>query len=435
MRSQWRFAVNLHPCGPAEGLGGAAGRVSPASRKYRAMKTLFIAAGAPYPPRGGAPQRWWQNINVLAARGPVHVLSIGGGGPSNEQMPVATEWVHLDSSDYPAKRNLRSFLARIVAPRQYSVPDVLATAAINGRVRAMIERVQPDLIVLSHWKNDYPGALKGRHNVVLDMHNIESLVGNDVADIKPAPLRRFLLWRWRARERTLVRTASRTWVCSRSDAAELKRLGAQLPAPVIWPNAVDVTFYGAVREGTIALPVGLQRNGATIVFVGLYSYGPNRFAAMELTRDVVPYVFERMPNARFIFVGASPTQEMMEAAQKDPRIIVTGRVDDVRQYLAVSDVCIVPIRTGGGTRAKILECFAAKVPVVSTTKGAEGIDAVPGRDIYIAESAVSLADAAIELLSNRDAARRQADAAYELVCRSYSWDSLLERLDAALPTR
>jgi len=397
------------------------------------MKTLFIAAGVPYPPRGGAPQRWWQNINVLSTCGPVHVLSIGGGELLEPTMPVAADWVHIDNSDFPAKRGFRSLFARIFSPRQYAVPDVLATEAINKRVREIIEHVEPDIIVLSHWKNDYPEPLKGRRNVVLDMHNIESLIGNDVKDVKPAILRALLLWRWRVRERTLVRSASRTWVCSASDAAQLKRLGSHLPAPVVWPNAVDLTFYADVRERTATLPRGLERDGSTIIFVGLYSYWPNRAAAEELIEQVAPHVFKRMPNARFLFVGGSPTAEMQKAAQNDSRIVVTGKVDNIRQYLALADVCIVPIRTGGGTRAKILECFAAKIPVVSTAKGAEGIDAEPSREIRIAETAADLADNAIDLLSDPDASLRQAEAAYQLVRRLYSWDTLINRLDAGLP--
>ncbi len=232
-----------------------------------------------------------------------------------------------------------------------------------------------------------------------------------------------------------MRRARRTWVPGSNDATELKRLGPRLPTPIIWPNAVSLDLYQDVREGKTVLPVGLKRNGSTIIFVGIYSYEPNRLAATELLEKVIPVTLSRMPEARFIFVGASPTAEMVEAAQKDSRIVVTGKVDDVRPYLALADVCIVPIRTGGGTRAKILECFAAKIPVVSTAKGAEGIEAIAGREIRIAESAEDLADNALDLLRNPETRFRQAEAAYELVRRAYSWSSLAERLDAALPPR
>jgi len=396
------------------------------------LRTLFIASGAPYPARGGAEQRWWQNINILATRGPVHVLSIGARQAGVDTMPVAAEWVHIDSAEFPATRSLRALFTRLIAQRQYPLP-VLATPIVNKRLRAMIERVDPDIIVLSHWKNSYPAPLKKCSNVILDMHNVESLIGTDLQHIKSPFVRGILSWRWRARERALVRNASRTWVCGSNDVGELKRLDPRLPAPIVWPNAVDLELYREVREGKTAFPAGLQRNGATLIFVGLYSYKPNRLAATELLEKLIPLTLARMPQARFVFVGGAPTGAMIEAAQRDPRIIVTGRVDDVRQYLALADVCVVPIRTGGGTRAKILECFAAKIPVVSTAKGVEGIEVVAGREIRIAESPEALTEGALELLKDPAARARQADAAFDLVRRLYSWSSLANQIDESLP--
>ncbi len=143
--------------------------------------------------------RSWQNINILATRGPVHVLSVGGREPGEYTMPVVAEWVHIDNADFPPRGGLRSLLARLFTPRQYSVPDVFATSAINERLREMIERIKPDVIVLSHWKNRCPEPLKHRANVVLDMHNIESLLGSGVKHHVKSPfLRAFLSWRWRS---------------------------------------------------------------------------------------------------------------------------------------------------------------------------------------------------------------------------------------------
>jgi len=402
-------------------------------KKNPFMKSLFIVAPAPYPPTSGTPMRSWQNINILATRGPVHVLSVGGREPGDYTMPIVAEWVHLDNATFPAKGGVRSLLAKMLTQRQYSVPDVLATSAINKQLRAVIERVKPDIIVLSHWKHGYPTPLKQHDNVILDMHNIESLLGTDMKDVKSPFVRAILSWRWRARERTLIRNVSRTWVCGVNDAAELRRLDARLPAPIVWPNAIDLAYYADVWAGQTALPAGLQRNGATVIYVGFYSYEPNGAAATELIQKIAPMIFARISAARFIFVGGGPTTLMKDAAQRDSRIIVTGKVEDVRQYLALADLCVVPLRTGGGTRLKILECFAAKIPVISTPKGVEGIDAVAGRNIRIADSAEALAGDALELLFDADARRRQADAAYELVRRSYSWSSLAKQLDSALP--
>ncbi len=397
------------------------------------MKTLFIVAEAPYPPRSGAPLRAWQNINIVATRGPVSVFSVGGREPGDYDMPGVAEWVHIDNADFPSRRGLRALFARIFMARQYTVPDVLATRTINERLRSMIKRIRPDLIVLSHWKDSYPAPLKRHANVVLDMHNVESFLGTGVTHIKPAIRRELRLWRWRRSERRLVRRAAVTWVCGPNDVMALKRLDPRLPAPIVWPNAIDVEQYSAIHGTDAGLPDGLRRNGATILYVGLYRYRPNQAAAVELIENIFPLISERLPDARLVLVGDAPSPAMKAAAEKDSRIIVTGQVSDVRPYLSLADVCIVPLRTGGGTRLKILECFAARVPVVTTTKGVEGIDATPGREVCVAESAEDLAQCALALLENRDKLRRQVELAFELVRRSYSWSALTARLDGALP--
>ena len=230
-----------------------------------------------------------------------------------------------------------------------------------------------------------------------------------------------------------MRRAAVTWVCGPNDVEALKRLDARLPRPVIWPNAIDVEQYSAMHGADAGLPDGLRRNGATILYVGLYRYRPNQTAAAELIENIFPLISERLPYARLVLVGDAPTAAMKAAAERDPRIIVTGQVRDVRPYLSLADVCIVPLRMGGGTRLKILECFAARVPVVTTMKGVEGIDATPGREICVAEKAEGLAQCALALLENPDRLRRQVELAFELVRRSYSWSALTARLDGALP--
>jgi polysaccharide biosynthesis protein PslH len=361
------------------------------------------------------------------------VLSIGKREPGNYTMPVAAEWVHIDESEFPGTTGVLSKLARIAVQREYPVPDVFAASGIHRRVQSMVGRVRPDIIVLSNWKNRYPAPLRTFGNVIVDMHNVESLLGVEVQHFKSTFVRRFVSWRWRARERDLVRQGALTWVCGHNDITELKRLDPRLPTPMVVPNAVDVGRYEDVRSGSVAVPTGLERNGATLVYIGLYRYEPNATAALELIRNVFPRVAERLPNARLVLVGGDPTDAMKAAAQSDPRITVTGKVDDTRPYLSLADLCAVPLQSGGGTRLKILECFAAKIPVVSTRKGAEGIDARDGRDLRLADTSEDIARNAVELLIDAEARRKQADCAYELVERSYSWHSLAEHLDEALP--
>jgi glycosyltransferase involved in cell wall biosynthesis len=107
-------------------------------------------------------------------------------------------------------------------------------------------------------------------------------------------------------------------------------------------------------------------------------------------------------------------------------------VPDVRPYLWGSTVCIVPLRIGGGTRLKIYEAMAAKIPVVSTTLGAEGLDVRHGEDIFLADSARDFAECCLTLLADPDERVRLAATAREKVATCYSWDVVARKFEALL---
>ncbi|HXF28088.1 MAG TPA: glycosyltransferase, partial [Bryobacteraceae bacterium] len=116
----------------------------------------------------------------------------------------------------------------------------------------------------------------------------------------------------------------------------------------------------------------------------------------------------------------------------DPRIIVTGTVPDVRPYLWGSNVSIVPLRIGGGTRLKIYEAMAARSPVVSTTIGAEGLTVADGEDIRLADTPESFAGICIGLLGDQSACEKLAQAAWDLVQSRCSWEAVSHEFERLL---
>jgi glycosyltransferase involved in cell wall biosynthesis len=131
-------------------------------------------------------------------------------------------------------------------------------------------------------------------------------------------------------------------------------------------------------------------------------------------------------------VGRNPTAEILRLAEADVRVHVTGTVPDVRPYLWESTVSIVPLRIGGGTRLKIYEAMAAKVPVVSTTVGAEGLDVRDGENIALADSAEAFVDRCLALLECAEARRKQSQAAWEMVSACYSWEAVARKFEQFL---
>jgi len=191
---------------------------------------------------------------------------------------------------------------------------------------------------------------------------------------------------------------------------------------MVVPNGVDLARF--TETGRRPRHAGAP---PTIVFTGALSYSPNAEAVRWLLDGIAPELAKLLPRSRIVIVGKGAPGALLARA-RPPEIEFTGWVEDVRPYLAQADVCVVPIRVGGGTRIKILEAMAAGVPVVSTRVGAEGIAAKDGESIVLADDAASFARAVAELGRDPGRASSIADRARQLVQERYGWDGVLQPL-------
>ncbi len=401
------------------------------------VRTLFVVAHAPYPVRSGGAMRTWQSINVLASKGPVHVVSVGDQSEEASAMPVVADWTHIANDEYSERQKTGiGRLTKLLRPRQFPIQNDFISGELNRRLEAIINRVQPDTIILSNWKDAFPDALRKFPHVIVDAQNIESVLAHDIAAAE-APLTPAKIWelrRFRARERALFRRAWSVWVPSEEDARVLTRVAGRLPRVKVWPNAIDTAAYGIVRDGRCPFPNGIARDRPTIMFSGYFVYPPNRRAAQLLVTQILPRVRALVPNVRLLLVGKDPTPEMLQAAESDPAIIVTGSVPDVRPFFAVADVAAIPLTEGGGTRLKILEAFAAGLPVISTSKGIEGIEAEDGMHLLVRDDFDQFAGAVAAVLARTDRGTDpRINAALDLVRKRYSWETLTEQVDEVLP--
>jgi len=141
-------------------------------------------------------------------------------------------------------------------------------------------------------------------------------------------------------------------------------------------------------------------------------------AARFFLADIWPRILEKVPEAEFHLVGTA-SELVRQLAAAVPRVHLRGFVDDLADVYAESAVSVAPIRFGTGTRIKILEAFAHACPVVSTLPGAEGIAAVPGRDIELAADSVDFAERTISLLCDANLAQRIGRGGYALALAHY----------------
>jgi glycosyltransferase involved in cell wall biosynthesis len=166
------------------------------------------------------------------------------------------------------------------------------------------------------------------------------------------------------------------------------------------PHGVDLGAYDAAVPRDVRREFGIAPDVAVLVYHGVYNYAPNLEAMRVMAAEILPALRARGVAAKVLAIGRDPPPEPL-----DPDIIFTGPVPSVAPYLLAADVAVVPLRQGGGTRMKVLDYFAAGLPLVSTAKGVEGIPIRDGVEFVCADEAQPFAEAVRRLLERPDEAR------------------------------
>ena len=215
------------------------------------------------------------------------------------------------------------------------------------------------------------------------------------------------------------RAADGVYLCSATDE---RRLLNQVPGvrTTVIPNAADVEYYQP-------RPTDPAPDGRTVVYFGLLSTIPNIDGVVHFAQDIWPRIAEAAPEARCKIIGGRPPPSLLALA--GPRVKLTGFVSDLRPHLAAAAAVVVPLRLGGGTRLKIVEAMAMGKAIVSTTLGAEGIEAVPGRDLLVEDQPAAFAKAVHRLLAEPGLAARIGQSARQLAVERYGWSEAARVLE------
>jgi len=182
------------------------------------------------------------------------------------------------------------------------------------------------------------------------------------------------------------------------------------------PTGVDTDFFTPSGKEIVD-----PRN---VVFTGSMDWLPNEDAIRYYTDQILPLIRRSLPDVTLTVVGRNPYPGLLELSQKDPAIVVTGRVEDVRPYMERAAAYVVPLRIGGGTRLKIYEAMAMEKAIVSTTVGAEGLPVTDGKELFIADTPEQFAAAVVNLLTNPAQANEVGQQARQTVVEKFGWSGV-----------
>ena len=357
------------------------------------VRTMIITHDPAWPPVSGADLRNYQNAHMALRRGPVVMASINEYGA--DENPEGVGLVSLTRSGDPKVRSIN--------PNRFTNEPRISTRALD-RLRDSVLTFNPDVVIVEgvFLHSLIPHLYRGKHHLIVDMHNVESSLARWLnVDSRPTLSRRYSDRKMRRAETKAIRQADRVWVCTDEDRSKIiDSDGIGTPIHVV-PNGIP---WKANRSHE-----GLQKmrdigNSPNLLFVGHLGYLPNVEAVDRLAKDVFPAVRDAFPEASLHIVGRHPKAQV-RALAKLPGIELFETPEDVAPYLRRADITVIPLEKGGGSRIKILEAASFGVPVVATTVAAEGLVFNRGTEIIIANSTEKMIDETINLL--RDCNRRE----------------------------
>ncbi len=389
---------------------------------------LFLSHRIPYPPDKGDKIRAWHIFRHLAQTHRMHLGCL---------VDDVADFAHV-----PTLRALCADLACVRLDRRWQKLAALASlrpgraltlgyfhvAALRRWVDAKLSGGRIHRIFVS-CSAMAPYVMGSKLPRVLDLVDIDSDKWAAYARQSRLPAR--LVWAREGRtlqrfERDAARDFDRTLLVSEAERGRFAAIAPECSDRVRWlDNGVDLEHFSPA----LRLPSPYPSDAPHLVFTGTMDYWPNTDAVAWFAREVMPILRRRSPAASFYIVGANPGAETWRLA-KLPGVYVTGRVADVRPYVAHAAACVAPLRIGRGVQNKVLEAMAMGRPVIASPEAFEGVRAEPGRDLLVAQGAEATARSVSDVLNGRHpelgAAGRQA------VERAYAWPATLRKLDTLL---
>jgi glycosyltransferase involved in cell wall biosynthesis len=384
---------------------------------------LMLAAETPYPLAGGGALRTASLLHYLSRkyRTDLIVFRQPGAPDPGDHLPAGLVR-RVTVIDLPAQRRSRAArIFRNTGRLARRIPPLVDRFAGFGEaVEHAIQGRRYEVGVVEHfwcapyWRELAPACVR----TVLDLHNIESVLHQRCAatenGVEGLAHRVFHQASLRLERRWLPRY-SELLAVSNVDAAIVRAAAPQARIRV-YPNAIP------------AAPLPPRGDEEVIIFSGNMEYHPNRSAVRFFRREVWPLLRERWPGLVWRLIGKNP-EAVREFTSGDPKIEVMGSVADAVSELAQGRLAVVPLLAGSGTRLKILEAWAAGLPVVSTTLGAEGLPVCNEENILLADDAAALAEAVSRLLACSSMRQKLGHAGRLLLEKEFTWEVAWKSLD------
>lgn len=273
------------------------------------------------------------------------------------------------------------------------LPGLLSAMPLKTVGKVLVDFIDSPSLIRKRWKNDA---------------------------FRFGPLERYELWKTIRWEGEVIRKMDETIYISDVDSRMVPDEFTPGKRRHVIPNGVDFGTYSAEKVKGIVSP--------SIGFLGNMAYPPNIEAATWLFHEIFLPLRERVPDLSLILIGRDPLEPILKL-RDHPGVTVTETVENIWPYVNSVDLFLFPLWTGAGLKNKILESMYAGRPIITTSIGNEGINAVSGRDILICQDSRTFQEETLRLLKSPEERRRIGKNAHEFVKQRFSWPPILQSFE------
>ena len=386
------------------------------------MKALLISPEAPYPAIGGGALRTASMLEFLARRYELDVIVFGQPEHSDPARDFPQGLVRRVLT-IPLRIHYRNVAAKLWRNAGRLIRDVPPLVdrfqGYETEVLKSMEGQQYEVAVFEHlWCAPLlPVVQPHAKRTCLNLHNIESNLFATYAKADSWPVS-MAHRRWsntcRKLEAQLLPRFDSLLACSESDANEIRQYSANVQ---VFTNSIPLT------------PLPEVNKECDLIFSGNLEYPPNKTAVAWFHREVWPLLIAARPDITWRIVGLHP-EAVRSIVAPDKRITLTGPVEKAVPAIAAGRIAIVPLLSGSGTRIKILEAWAAGLPVVSTSLGAQGLTFSQGKELFLEDTPVNFALAIGKLLDNPALCKQAGFAGRCLYEGEYTWEAAWSQLES-----
>jgi polysaccharide biosynthesis protein PslH len=386
------------------------------------MKIVVICPLVPYPLTEGGKKAVYYPLKYLAARGYQITLLCTTehiDEEANKELSKISNLVITQNKKKPTVLGLvRSLFSR--------TPYILSRFHNKKHLQKILERTAAgcDCVQIEGIHAAFYGLeIKKRFHVpvILRLVNLESANLASYADHYPNPIikwfLRFEVFKMRRYEKRTASQFDKVLMITEEDERKL-RLDTPSVNTVVIPGGVDLQHFTPTED--------VEEEGS-VLWMGALQWPPNQDSFWWFYRCIIPILVKERPSIKIYVVGSNPPQEILQLSHIN--ISIVGQVEDVRDYIRKVQVCVVPLRAGSGIRMKLLEMFALKKAVVSTSLGCEGMQVEHGRHLLVADSAQAFADAVITFLSDEKLRQECSRHAFEFVKQHYDWERIVDKYE------